>query len=97
VTAAFRGAAPGRGASGRRWLGGTGGILVWEGCRLFFCRGFKLGRLLLALLGLGWLAGPVDPRNADEVNRWNERRRRFRSRIRSAVSELLAEEDGGEA
>jgi hypothetical protein len=51
---------------------------------------FSLARLVLTLCGLGWLVRPVDD---VEAARWKERRRRFRSKMREAVRELLAEDD----
>jgi hypothetical protein len=53
---------------------------------------FCLWRLLLGCFGLGWLLGPAEPRSEAEVQRWRERRRRFRSKVRAALAELLAED-----
>jgi len=54
-------------------------MLGWL-CRLFFGCG-----------GLNWLTRP-ERRDDAEVQRWRERRRQMRSKIRAAVAEFLADE-----
>jgi hypothetical protein len=51
------------------------------------CRKFGFLRLLFGV------AGPDDPRDEGQRAAWRERRRRFRSRVRAAVRELLEEDE----
>ena len=52
-------------------------------------------RLLFGLFGFKWLARPADPKNEAEAERWRERRRRFRSKVRAAMAELLTDDEAG--
>jgi len=50
-------------------------------------------RLWCGLFGLSWLLRPFrEPRDEAEVQRWRERRRQFRGKVRAAAAELLADD-----
>ncbi len=52
-----------------------------------------LCRLLCGLWGLSWLTRADRPHHDDpEVQRWRERRRAFRSKVRAAMAEFLSDE-----
>ena len=59
---------------------------------MFGGRKFGLLRTLFALFGLSWLACPDGPVTEEDRQRWRERRRRFRQKVRAAARELLTEE-----